>query len=303
VNGLMRVLGFNGEHPEPGTGHYLLGKGYRAFNPVLMRFHSPDSLSPFGAGGLNPYAYCLGDPINRRDPTGHFSWQSVVGIGMGVLGIGLSIATMGAATPLAIAALTTGVVSNAAGIAQAALEDAVPGVSSTLGWASLGLGVASGGFGMAAGFSKVGNRVQGAFKSGLSGKGAGAAARMWEGTSVPSLFEKSLSGLPGNHILALADTSKAASTSVQRWDDLFGLTNALRLFSRGGIDTLELAAQGSVNGVLPARATYMLDHMSRYRPVMDSVSIRGVATRVQQFHAERNFVLPQGRRGAVYLGR
>jgi hypothetical protein len=38
-----------------------------------MRFNSPDSLSPFGNGGLNSYAYCAGDPTNKSDPTGHFS--------------------------------------------------------------------------------------------------------------------------------------------------------------------------------------------------------------------------------------
>ncbi|MCX7079136.1 MAG: RHS repeat-associated core domain-containing protein [Pseudomonas sp.] len=70
-SGLLSLLGFNGERWDPVTGHYLLGNGYRAFNPVLMRFNSPDSLSPFGDGGLNPYVYCLGDPINRQDPTGH----------------------------------------------------------------------------------------------------------------------------------------------------------------------------------------------------------------------------------------
>jgi RHS repeat-associated protein len=70
-NGLLSLLGFNGERPDPVTGHYLLGNGYRGFNPVLMRFNSPDSLSPFGEGGLNAYTYCVGDPINRVDPTGH----------------------------------------------------------------------------------------------------------------------------------------------------------------------------------------------------------------------------------------
>ena len=70
-NGLLSLLGYNGERPDPVTGHYLLGNGYRAFNPVLMRFNSPDSFSPFDRGGLNPYAYCLGDPINLRDPQGH----------------------------------------------------------------------------------------------------------------------------------------------------------------------------------------------------------------------------------------
>ncbi|SDP16584.1 RHS repeat-associated core domain-containing protein [Pseudomonas reinekei] len=70
-SGLLSLFGFNGERPDPVTGCYLLGNGYRAFNPVLMRFNSPDSWSPFGDGGLNAYAYCVGDPVNRTDPTGH----------------------------------------------------------------------------------------------------------------------------------------------------------------------------------------------------------------------------------------
>ena len=69
-SGLLSLLGFNGERPDPVTGHYLLGNGYRAFNPALMRFNSPDKLSPFGKGGLNPYVYCLGDPVNLIDPNG-----------------------------------------------------------------------------------------------------------------------------------------------------------------------------------------------------------------------------------------
>jgi len=63
-------LGFNGELRESNIGWYLLGNGYRAYSPVLMRFHSPDDLSPFGKGGLNAYMYCLGDPVNFSDPTG-----------------------------------------------------------------------------------------------------------------------------------------------------------------------------------------------------------------------------------------
>jgi RHS repeat-associated protein len=72
-SGLLSLTGFNGERRDPVSGCYLLGNGYRAFNPVLMRFNSPDSLSPFGKGGLNPYAYCLNDPTNRKDRTGYFS--------------------------------------------------------------------------------------------------------------------------------------------------------------------------------------------------------------------------------------
>ena len=87
--------GFNGEHPDPLTGHYPLGNGYRAFNPVLMRFNSPDSLSPFDEGGLNAYAYCAGDPVNRRDPGGHESERiaSYIWWGIGLAGAVLGLAT------------------------------------------------------------------------------------------------------------------------------------------------------------------------------------------------------------------
>lgn len=65
------LLAFNGEPCERFSQLYLLGQGYRAFNTRLMRFHSPDSLSPFAPYCMNSYAYCLGDPINFSDPSGH----------------------------------------------------------------------------------------------------------------------------------------------------------------------------------------------------------------------------------------
>lgn len=82
TNGLLNVLGFNGERPDPVTGHYLLGQGHRSYNPILMRFNSPDSLSPFDEGGINSYAYCLGDPINYIDPTGTNSIFSLISDGL-----------------------------------------------------------------------------------------------------------------------------------------------------------------------------------------------------------------------------
>lgn len=65
------LLGFNGQPHSFSKNAYLLGSGYRAFNVILQRFTSPDSYSPFGAGGLNAYAYCAGDPVNYADPSGH----------------------------------------------------------------------------------------------------------------------------------------------------------------------------------------------------------------------------------------
>ena len=73
-DGDQSALGYNGECTDPVTGNYHLGNGYRAFSPALMRFTAPDSLSPFGGGGLNTYGYCGGNPTNAIDPTGHMKW-------------------------------------------------------------------------------------------------------------------------------------------------------------------------------------------------------------------------------------
>ena len=62
--------GFNGAYFDIHTHGYHLGQGYRMYSPALTRFTSPDSLSPFGRGGINTYAYCNGDPVNRIDPHG-----------------------------------------------------------------------------------------------------------------------------------------------------------------------------------------------------------------------------------------
>jgi len=66
-------IGFNGEWLDSLSQTYLLGMGYRSFNPAVMRFYQPDDLSPFGEGGINAYAYCSGDPVNNVDPSGNFS--------------------------------------------------------------------------------------------------------------------------------------------------------------------------------------------------------------------------------------
>lgn len=64
-------VGFAGQFLEASAEQYLLGNGYRGYMPGLMLFGTPDNDSPFGAGGINAYVYCAGDPANHVDPTGH----------------------------------------------------------------------------------------------------------------------------------------------------------------------------------------------------------------------------------------
>ncbi|MFK0036879.1 RHS repeat-associated core domain-containing protein [Pseudomonas monteilii] len=68
------IVQYAGERRATAAGLYLLGNGRRTYCPGLKRFLSPDMLSPFANGGVNAYAYCADDPINRVDPSGQ-SWK------------------------------------------------------------------------------------------------------------------------------------------------------------------------------------------------------------------------------------
>ncbi|WP_222937581.1 RHS repeat-associated core domain-containing protein [Spartinivicinus ruber] len=161
---LQNPIRFTGEHYDSIAQVYHLGNGYRIFNPRLMRFHSIDSLSPFNDGGFNCYSYCLNDPINLVDPTGHLSWQAGVSIGLGVLALVIGVVTLGAGIAasaglmtgaaaittaaafkagLAVTSGVTGMISGGLGIASGAIEEANPTVSSQLGYAALAFGITS----------------------------------------------------------------------------------------------------------------------------------------------------------------
>lgn len=149
------VMGFNGERLEPISDTTHLGNGYRAYNPILMRLTCPDSMSPFGGGGVNVYAYCAGDPVNHADPTGHLSWQAWLGIGMGIVGLGLAVFSAGAsisaaggivaaiesASAVSLAIGAAGLVSDLTAIASGATVESNLQASAILSWVSLGTGV------------------------------------------------------------------------------------------------------------------------------------------------------------------
>ncbi|MNJ41332.1 tRNA nuclease WapA precursor [compost metagenome] len=124
--------GYTGERREPLSGWYIPA-GYRPYDPIIMGFISPDSESPFGRGGINPYAYCAGDPVNRIDPDGHAWWNWVIAGVELALGAVATVASFGAAAPV-FAALAAGSISASGAMAMGA---------ATLGAISLGTGVAS----------------------------------------------------------------------------------------------------------------------------------------------------------------
>lgn len=122
--------------------YYHVGNGVRSYDPIIQRVLQPDPLSPFGTGGINPYAFCLGDPVNNRDPSG-YSAISNTGIALGLVSLVLSIATFGTASILASLGLALAIISVATGAASNLLAGSSPGQAATLGRVSYGLGVAA----------------------------------------------------------------------------------------------------------------------------------------------------------------
>ncbi|GLU33198.1 RHS repeat-associated core domain-containing protein [Trinickia caryophylli] len=91
-------LGFTGAYRDPVSLSYPLGNGYRRHMGTVHRFNAQDEDSPFGFGGINPYAYCSGDPINYTDPTGHF--MNIATSNVVVLAFAGSVLGMGGAALL-----------------------------------------------------------------------------------------------------------------------------------------------------------------------------------------------------------
>lgn len=64
------VIGYTGCRYSAVSDQYLLGNGYRGFNPIVKRFMGQDNLSPFSLGGVHGYEYTGSDPVNHTDPNG-----------------------------------------------------------------------------------------------------------------------------------------------------------------------------------------------------------------------------------------
>jgi RHS repeat-associated protein len=96
---LKDSVGFNGELVawSGSLELYNLGHGQRIFAPNMRMFYQWDSLSPFGAGGINGYQYCHNNPVVYVDPTGHWAWTSAISIAVAVFSMAISIVTLGVA--------------------------------------------------------------------------------------------------------------------------------------------------------------------------------------------------------------
>lgn len=190
------AIRFNNEKIDPILKGYHLGNGYRFYHPKLMRFLAPDNLSPFDEGGINPYCYCVGNPINLSDPTGHLSGAAIAGITIGVFGLILSIFTFGAAAMVA-AGMASSII--AAGSLAAAGVSALSATTNILYVTSAVLGIASSALGISSSIIR---------ERGYEGDGKLAADLGWAalGTGIASLLT-GIGAAAGSSALNRATTS------------------------------------------------------------------------------------------------
>ena len=85
--GNINPFRYRGYYYDVETGLYYLNSRY--YDPRICRFINADSLayiSPEAINGVNLYAYCSNDPVNRFDPSGHF-WDYILDAVFIALGI------------------------------------------------------------------------------------------------------------------------------------------------------------------------------------------------------------------------
>ena len=138
--GVINPIRYRGYYYDSETGFYYLKSRY--YDPAIGRFISADDPSYLGAGettqGLNLFAYCLNDPVNRIDADGNWSMPNWAKIAVGavatVAAVAVTVATGGSAAAIAVGvikvagsvALSTAV-SAGAGYLQNGKEGAIDG--------------------------------------------------------------------------------------------------------------------------------------------------------------------------------
>ena len=108
--GVINPIRYRGYYYDSETGFYYLKSRY--YDPAIGRFISADDPSYLGAGettqGLNLFAYCGNNPVNRVDPTGNAWWHWALGAAVVAACAVATVATCGGFAAAATAVCMVG---------------------------------------------------------------------------------------------------------------------------------------------------------------------------------------------------
>ena len=231
------------------TGLYYLNSRY--YDPETGRFLNADSLEyldPENVMGLNLYAYCANNPINRFDDTGNWSLPNWAKVTIGAVAIaGLAVATVctgGAAAVICGAALSGAIAGGASGAVMGAIGGGISG-----GWQGALDGACSG------------------FMSGtLIGGVTGAASA---GLNIATGATTVVGNAHGSTLHKLATNMEAGKMAASGQYSQIGVNKALKTMGLNGTsrpDVIGVAKNGMnkiVEVVSPRQSTnYIINKMS-----------------------------------------
>ena len=248
--GVINPIRYRGYYYDSETGFYYLKSRY--YDPAICRFISADDPSYLGAGettqGLNLFAYCLNDPVNRIDADGNWSMPNWAKIAVGAVAIaGLAVATVctgGAAAVICGAALSGAIAGGASGAVMGAIGGGISG-----GWQGALDGACSG------------------FMSGtLIGGATGAASA---GLNIATGATTVVGNAHGSTLHKLATNMEAGKMAASGQYSQIGVNKALKTIGLNGTsrpDVIGIAKNGMnklVEVVSPRQSTnYIINKMS-----------------------------------------
>ncbi|MBR2617754.1 MAG: RHS repeat-associated core domain-containing protein, partial [Paludibacteraceae bacterium] len=139
---------YRGYYYDTETGLYYLNARY--YSPEWRRFISPDAaeyIDPETPNGLNLYAYCVNDPVNYADPSGHDPewWQwALFGVGAALVAVAAGMALLGTGGVAAFgmgALIGSAAVGGAGAVVGGVVGYATGGVEGILGGVLTGFGI------------------------------------------------------------------------------------------------------------------------------------------------------------------
>ncbi len=177
--------------------------GARYYNPLIGRFITADTIvpGPHNPQSLNRYSYCLNNPVNRIDPSGHWSWKKFWNSFAGAF-VGAAAAVLLGPAGFALVGTTM------AGIIGGSLGGAITGGLEG-GWKGMLIGAAAGGALGGLGGWAIGGEHYGVL-AGMFVVGAGAA-----GTT--DSWDSFAGGFTGGITGGALSSGVAKSEQFQNW--------------------------------------------------------------------------------------